>query len=244
MRKDIPKKAPVFKEYTMEQPYLIPPSFDELIPENHLVRVVNKIIEQMDIKSLIATYSGGGSSSYHPRMLLKVIVYAYTQKIYSSRQIAKALRENIHFMWLSGNNQPEYRTVARFRSSHLKECIDQVFAEVTLFLVENGLVKMENYFLDGTILEANANKYSWVWKKSTKRYKENLQKKVAALMTQIDEREEQEEKEYGKRDLEELGERAAITSEMVKEVAHEISEQLNELQDSEESAEKKALKKN
>jgi len=69
-----------------------------MIPDNHLVRVVNTAIERMDLKPLLKHYKGGGTSSYHPKMMLKVLVYAYTQKLYSSRKIAKALRENIHFM--------------------------------------------------------------------------------------------------------------------------------------------------
>jgi len=90
-----------FKPYTMEQPWLLPPSLDELIPAQHLVRVVNRVVDELDIEPLLAKYKGGGTSSYHPRMMLKVIVYAYTQKVYSSRKIEKALWENIGFMWTS-----------------------------------------------------------------------------------------------------------------------------------------------
>lgn len=240
---------PVFKEYSMDQLYLFPQNLNEMIPENHLVRVVNDIITQMDISTITATYKGGGTSSYHPRMLLKVIVYAYTQKIYSSRQIAKALRENIHFMWISGNNQPEYRTINRFRSSRLKECIDQIFAEVIAFLVENKYVKLENYFLDGTIVEANANQYTWVWKKATTRYKESLQKKIIDLIAHIDTITNKENEEYGDADLEEMGEHAEITSEMLREKVKEVNEYLTKLlaDESDDTPEtkdkKKALKK-
>lgn len=98
--------APVFKPYVMHQPHLLPPSYDDLIEPDHLVRVVSDVIDRLDLRPLLAQYKGGGTSSYHPRMLLKVLVYAYTQKLYSSRKIAKALRENIHFMCLSGENRP------------------------------------------------------------------------------------------------------------------------------------------
>jgi transposase len=91
----------VFKPYIMGQVRLLPPSYDELIEPGHLVRVVSDAIDQLDLSPLLAQYKGGGTSSYHPLMMLKVVVYAYTQKTYSSCQIAKALRENIHFMWLS-----------------------------------------------------------------------------------------------------------------------------------------------
>ncbi|MBK9008890.1 MAG: transposase [Anaerolineae bacterium] len=99
-----------FKPYAMEQLSLLPPSLEELIPEKHLVRVVNRVVDELDIEPLLAKYKGGGTSSYHPRMMLKVIVYAYTQKIYSSRKIEKALWENIGFMWISGGNRPFTRS--------------------------------------------------------------------------------------------------------------------------------------
>src|SRR5512139_753453 len=118
--------APVFKPYVMNQPHLLPPNLDEWIDEHHLVRVVNEVIDQLDLKSVMARYTGGGTSSYHPQMLLKVLVYAYTQKIYSSRRIAKALREDIHFMWLSGGQRPDFRTINDFRGSRMKGVIDEV----------------------------------------------------------------------------------------------------------------------
>jgi transposase len=84
----------------MNQPALTPPSWDELIPANHVVRVVNRAIEQIDLKPLLKQYKGGGSSSYHPKMMLKVLIFAYSQCVYSSRQIAKAMRENINISGL------------------------------------------------------------------------------------------------------------------------------------------------
>ena len=238
------EKAPAFKEYIMNQADLFPTSLSDMIPDKHLVRVISDFIDQMDISPILSTYKGGGTSSYHPRMLLKVIVYAYSQKVYSSRNIAKALRENIHFMWLSGNSFPDFRTISRFRSSRLKQCIDQVFVEVVNFLLEQNYVKLENYFLDGTIVEASANKYTWVWKKSTKRYKENVQKKIAGLLEQIDTISEKEERLYGSQDLEELGEHSQITSEMVKEKAEQVSQELEKLlAEKEELPEDKVKKK-
>jgi transposase len=151
-----------FKPYTMDQPALLPPSVEELIPEDHLVRVVNRVMEELDLEPILNEYKGGGTSSYHPRMMLKVLVYAYPQKVNSSRQIAKALRENVSFMWISGGNRPDFRTINRFRSSVMKEGIEAVFSEVLRYLIEEGYVTLEHYFLDGTKIEANANKYKWV----------------------------------------------------------------------------------
>jgi transposase len=198
-------KKVTFKPYAMNQPTLLPPSLEELIPEDHLVRVVNRVLDELDLEPILNEYKGGGTSSYHPRMMLKVLVYAYTQKVNSSRQIAKALRENVNFMWISGNNRPDFRTINRFRSSVMKEGIEVVFSEVLQYLIEGGYVKLEHYFLDGTKIEANSNKYKWVWAKSTAKYKERLQEKIQELLEKIEQENEAEQEEYGDRDLEELG---------------------------------------
>jgi transposase len=194
-----------FKPYTMDQPALLPPDLEELIPEDHLVRVVNRVINELDIEPILKQYKGGGTSSYHPRMMLKVLVYGYTQRVNSSRQIAKGLRENVNFMWISGNNRPDFRTINRFRGSVMKEGIEVVFSEVLEYLIEEGYVKLENYFLDGTKIEANANKYKWVWAKSTVKYKQRLQEKIRELLEQIEQDNEAEQEAYGDKDLEELG---------------------------------------
>lgn len=193
-----------FKRYTQAQ-MMLPTSLEELIPEEHLVRVVSQAIDRLDLKPLLQRYKGGGTSSYHPRMMLKVLVYAYMQRIFSSRQIAKALRENVNFMWLSGGNRPDFRTLNRFRSSTMKGVIDEVFTEVLQHLIERGYVKMETYFVDGTKVEANANRYRWVWGKSVRRYQTQLREKIGALLDEIERVNEEEQAEYGDEDLEELG---------------------------------------
>src|SRR3972149_9836987 len=117
---------PVFKPHPRGQ-LLLPTDLDELIPGQHLVRVVDRAIEKMDLTPLLRQYKGGGTSSYHPKMMLKVLVYAYTQRTYSSRRIAKALRENVHFMWLSGQSRPDFRTINRFRGAVMRGIIQEVF---------------------------------------------------------------------------------------------------------------------
>lgn len=213
-----------FKPCENTQGLLFPSYLDEEIPENHLVRVVNSIIDKMNLNPILKTYKGGGRSSYHPGMLLKVIVYAYTQKIYSSRQIAKALRENLYFMWLSGKSFPDFRTINRFRSSRLKKIIDKVFSSLIEILADNNLINLKDYFLDGTKLEANANKYSFVWKKSTERYKKSLQQKVKQLLENIEKCEEEENKRYGDKDLEELGEDSLLDSKKLEKKVQELNE--------------------
>jgi transposase len=92
-----------------------------MIEANHPVRVVNQVIESINIDPLLKKYKSGGTSSYHPRMMLKILVYAYLNNVYLSRKMEAALKENIHFMWLSAMSKPDHNTLNRFRSERLKE---------------------------------------------------------------------------------------------------------------------------
>jgi len=217
-----------FKAYSMKQASLLPPSLEELIPEGHLVRVVNQVVDELDITPLLAKYKGGGTSSYHPRMMLKVIVYAYTQKIYSSRKIEKALWENIGFMWISAGNRPDFHTLNNFRSSVMKEAVRKVFASLMEFLVAEGYVKMENYFVDGTKVGANSNPHKVVWAKKTKRYKEKLQEQIEDLLDAIERINTEEEETYGDENLEELGEKSQVTAEKLRQKVEELNQRLRE----------------
>jgi transposase len=98
------------------------------------VRIVNEVIDRVDDTFLVKQYKGGGTSSYHLLMLLKVIIYGYLCNIYSSRNMEAALKENIHFMWLSGMNRPDRNTLNRFRSERLKDVLKEIFAEVVMML--------------------------------------------------------------------------------------------------------------
>jgi transposase len=242
--KETTKKRASFKPYEQHQLTLLPIDLDTLIPESHMVRVVDRAIESMDTKPLFDRYPGGGTSAYNPVMMLKVIVYAYADKIYSSRKIAKATRENINFMWLTGNVQLDFMTINRFRSERLKGIIDDIFAEVVNLLLREEYIKFENYFLDGTKIEANVGKYSWVWGKSTARYKENLRKRVAEHLAAINIIEKEETDEYGSFDLPETGNGKAINSESIREAAAIIDEKLSENpKDKELKRAKKAIEK-
>jgi len=221
------RAAPVFKSYTQGQIVLLPTNLDELIPENHLVRVVNEYIEKMDLRPLMERYKGGGTSSYHPKMMLKVFVYAYTQKIYSSRRMAKGMRESIPMMWLSGMNQPDFRTINRFRGVLLKGIIEEVFLAVIKLLIAEGYVKLEDYFVDGTKVEANANRYTAVWAKNTQRYEQQLTEKVKGLMVEIEHLNQEENARYGDKDLEEMGGNGSIDPGKLAESIDTLNQQLH-----------------
>ena len=183
----------------------MPPSYEEKIPAGHLVRHVNEAIEALDLEILLSQYEGGGTSSYHPKMMLKVLVYAYCKKIYTSRKIAEALEENIHFMWLSGEQTPDFRTLNHFRGKRMKGVIDEVFTAVLEQLVKKKVVKLENYFVDGSKIEANANKHKVVWEKRRARYEGQVRKQIKGLLEVIEAENEKEQAEYGDKDLESKG---------------------------------------
>ena len=169
-----------FKAYQQNQAMLLPPSLDELINQDHPVRIVNQVLNKIDIDPLLKKYKGGGSSSFHPRMLLKVLVYAYINT-YSSRKIEAALKENIHFMWLSGMSTPDHNTINRFRSDRLKEVLRQIFTQVVVLLADQGLLTIKELYTDGTKIEANANRYTFVWGNAIKTSKERIKKQLDEL---------------------------------------------------------------
>ena len=110
----------IFKELASNQIVLFPENISDLISANHPVRLVNQVVDQLDISNILQQYVGGGTSSFHPRMMIKVLFYSYLSNIYSCRKIEKALHENIYFMWLSGKSYPDFRTINMFRGKRLK----------------------------------------------------------------------------------------------------------------------------
>lgn len=171
----------LFKTYSQQQAMLLPPDLDEIIASNHPVRIVSKVIDQLDIEPLINKYKPGGTTSFHPRMLLKVIVFAYINNIYSSRKIEEAVRSNIHFMWLAAMNKPDHNTINRFRSDRLRDVLQKIFSQVVQLLVAEGLLNIKELYVDGTKIEANANRYTFVWGKSIKTNKEKIKQQLDEL---------------------------------------------------------------
>ncbi len=157
-----------------------------MIPPHHIVRLINQVIDGMDLQPILSTYKGGGTSSYHPRMMLKALVYGYVCKKYSSRSIEKALKENICFMWLCGMQQPDHNSLNRFRRGKLKDTVKSVFAHILSLLIEEGQVRLQDYYVDGTKMESVANRYTFVWAKNVERYKSSLLNKIAALLEKIE----------------------------------------------------------
>lgn len=180
-------KKPVFKPNFQGQISLFPARLDQNISEDSPVRLIDQIVDKLDITKIERTYFGGGTSAYHPRMMLKVLFYAYMNNIYSCRKIGKQLLENVHYMWLSGNQTPDFRTINNFRSLHLKGTINQLFTQVVLMLVEMGHISLQTVYIDGTKMESRANRYTFVWRKTVEKNKAKLEEKIRKILEMIDE---------------------------------------------------------
>ena len=177
---------PIFKSYNQGQISLFPASLDEKIPQNSPVRTINQIVDNLDITKVLDTYKGGGTSAYHPRMMLKVILYSYLNNIYSCRKIEQALLDRVSFMWLASNQTPDHNTINRFRSSHLKNTIHQIFTQVVVMLVDMGYLSLDVIYVDGTKLESRANRYTFVWRKSVEKNKAKLEAKIRKVLEMVE----------------------------------------------------------
>ncbi len=227
----------VFKEQTGNTPELFPINIFDRIPSNHPVRLVDAVVNALDISDIIKEYKGGGTSAYHPRMMLKVLFYSYLSNIYSCRKIAKALTENIHFMYISGNSTPDFRTINNFRSKILKKHIHKMFSEVVKMLVEMGYVSLDVQYIDGTKLESKSNKYTFVWRGSVEKYKEKLEVKINSVLSDIESSIKEDNKHHNKEELprtihsKELKERLSSINSKLKEPTKKQAQEIRTLQD-------------
>ncbi len=221
----------VFKPYDPAQSTFLPPNLGQLIPATHQVRFISGVIDRLNIDELLAGYKGGGTSAYHPRMMLKILIYGYVQRIYTCRDLAKASRENIHFMWLTGGQQPNFRTINLFRKSRLRGTLKELYTQVMELLVEQRLVDLNDYFLDGSIVQANARKHSAVWAKNTERWEASVREQIGELFEQIQKIADVEDQEYGDGDLQETGHASQWGSEQMDEAARKLNETLSAQKD-------------
>lgn len=184
-----------FKALPSNSPSLFPEDIFAKISSNHPVRLVNQVVDDLNLDHIIKLYKGGGTTSYHPRMLIKVLFYAYLSNIYSCRKIEKALQENIYFMWLSGNSTPDYRTINYFRGKRLKGVIQTLFGDIVRMLHELEYVSLKVQYIDGTKIESASGRYTFVWKKSVEKNKAKLEANIASVLADIDSQIKQDQSE-------------------------------------------------
>ena len=176
----------IFKSYNQNDNLLFPPCLGDFIAENDPVRVLNAVVDNLDLSAIESSYEGGGASSYNPRMLTKVVFYAYLQNVYSGRKMETLLSRDVSFMWLSGMQTPDFNTINLFRKNRLAAVVDDLFTQVVQMLVDQKIISLEVQYVDGTKIEANANKYTFVWKKSTQTNRNKLDRKVKAILAEAE----------------------------------------------------------
>lgn len=207
---------------------VLPMDVEILIPKHHLCRIVDAAVEAMDPTLFHSLHPGGGRPPYPPKIMLKIILYAYTKRIYSSRQMAEQLKENIYFMWLAEQKKPDFRTLNRFRSERMKDVIYETFFSLVDLLRQNGLVKLEDYFLDGTKIEANANKYTFVWRKATETFDQRLDEKFRQIVSSIEEVAQADEEAERELDFQEKLAASPITSENIANTIKKVEKRLEQ----------------
>jgi transposase len=213
----------LFKPLPLNSPELFPVNIFDRIPENHPVHLINDVVDKLDISKIIAEYKGGGTTAFAPRMMLKVLFYSYLSNIYSCRKIAKALHENIYFMWISGNSTPDFRTINNFRGQKLKHHIHDLFAEVVKMLQELQVLSLDIQYIDGTKIESAANKYTFVWRGSVEKNKAKLEEKIKKVLGDIDQQIQQDNQEANQQEVPQK-----IDSNLLKQKLGEINQKLKE----------------
>ena len=174
-----------FRPYTTKQILLFPQRIDENIAKDDPVRLVNGLIDNLDLTSFRKLYKEYGRSPFHPRMMLKAVIYGYMNNVYSCRRIEERLLRDVHFIWLAGYEKPDFATINRFRNRVKKE-INAVFTQVVLLLAERGFVSLDVEYIDGTKIESKANRYTFVWRKTVEKNRAKLLEKIRVLLEQID----------------------------------------------------------
>lgn len=184
------KHKPYTKDYTQfgrGYQLVLPFNYEQLIPEDDSVRLLSHILEGFDYTKLYKAYSSiGRKPAVHPKILFKILTYANMNNIYSSRGIETACRRDINFMWLlEGASAPDHSTISRFRKNHLEDTVEEIFYQMVEFLYNIGEISFTNLFIDGTKIEANANRYTFVWKKVVNKNEEKMFAKVLAFIETI-----------------------------------------------------------
>jgi transposase len=174
-----------FRQFDRDTGFLLPPSVDEWLPERHLARFVVEVIEGMDLRAMVGSYRGSGSKSYHPAVLLGLLVYGYATGVFSSRKLELATYDSVAFRFIAANDHPDHDTIATFRRRFLKE-IEGLFVQVLQVAREAGVLKMGTVALDGTKIHANASRHSALSYEHAGKIEAQLKAEVADLMAKAE----------------------------------------------------------
>jgi transposase len=174
-----------FRQVDRQTGFLLPPSVDEWLPERHLARFVVEVIDGLDLRALIGSYRGSGSASYHPSMLLGLLVYGYATGVFSSRTLERATYDSVAVRFIAANDHPDHDTIATFRRRFLK-AIAELFVKVLLLAREMGVLNLGTVALDGTKMHANASRHSALSYEHAGKLETQLKAEVGVLLAKAE----------------------------------------------------------
>src|SRR4051794_22520151 len=174
-----------FRPVDRDTGFLMPPSVDEWLPEKHLARFVVEVIASLDLRAMIGRYRGCGEASYHPTLLLGILVYGYATGVFSSRKLERATYDSVAFRFVAANAHPDHDTIATFRRRFVKE-IEGLFVQVLLLAREMGVLKLGTVALDGTKIHANASRHSALSHEHAGKIEAQLKAEVADLLAKAE----------------------------------------------------------
>ncbi|MGA7539421.1 MAG: IS1182 family transposase [Steroidobacteraceae bacterium] len=180
-----------FRPINRDTGFLLPPSVDEWLPERHLARFVVEVVDRLDLSKLSQAYRGSGSASYHPAMLLSLLVYGYATRVFSSRALERATYDSVAFRFIAGNEHPDHDTIANFRKRFIGE-IEPLFVEVLKLAREMGVLKLGTVGLDGTKIHANASRHSALSYEHAQKIEAQLKQEVKQLLLMAEHADEAE----------------------------------------------------
>ena len=186
-----------FRRYQPDQQLLLPPSIEEWLPEGHLARFVREVVATLDLSAIEATYTEErGQPPYHPRLMVTLLLYAYSTGTYSSRRMAAKLEDDVAYRYLAAGNTPEFRTMSDFRKTD-GQALNGLFVQVLKLCAEAGLVKLGRVAVDGTKMKANASKHKAMSYARMIEREAALRQQVAELLARAEAVDAAEDREYG-----------------------------------------------
>ncbi len=228
----------MFKQYTMNQ-VILPLDLEIKLQENDIAYAVHQVVESIPEEAFTGFLRETGCPAYHPRMMMKVILCAYTQSVFSGRKIEGLMKDSVRMMWLAQGHEPSYRTINRFRvHPEARELLRHCFIQFRCQLVQENIIEEEAIFIDGTKIEANANKFTFVWRKSIEKYSAHLVERSNQLYQELVEREvipEIERESSAELSVEEL-------ARVVKELDEKVETYEKQIEASEDTSERKHLR--
>jgi transposase len=185
-----------FKEYNQNQSFLLPLSLYDFLPKGHLAHVINDVVNELDLKGLYMKYSDLGCSAYHPQMMLKSLFYGYATGERSSRVIAHRLKSDVAYMYLVALQQPDFRTINRFRKDNI-DILKGLFVQIVMLCVEMGMVSLGTIAIDGTKLKANASYRKTKREETLDEELVEIDRQIESILKECDETDKREDEEMG-----------------------------------------------